>query len=55
MPVFINEVTAEIPQPQVPERQAKSVANTIQVPATEYELLTNLAIIEERKQRLECD
>ena len=55
MPVFINEVTAEVPQPQVPAAQAKPVENTIQVSSTEYDLLMKLAIIEERQQRLECD
>lgn len=55
MPVFINEVTAELPQPQVPAAQAKPIENTIQVPQTEYDLLMNITIIEERQQRLECD
>jgi hypothetical protein len=55
MPVFINEVTAEVPQPQVSATQAKSVENTTKVSPTEYEFLMNLNIIEERKQRLDFD
>jgi len=55
MPVFINEVTAEVPQPQVSQSQAKPVENTVKVPTTEYDFLMNISIIEERLQRLECD
>ena len=55
MPVFINEVSAEIPMAPVPQTQAQPVHEQIPVTQPEYEFLKNLQIIEERRQRLEFD
>lgn len=55
MPVFINEVTAEVPQSPVPEVQSKAPQEQSPVTQPEYELLKSLSLIEERRQRLEYD
>jgi len=55
MPVFINEVTAEVPPAQVPDVQAQPVEGQVSVSQPEYEFLLKLTIIEERRQRLEFD
>ena len=55
MPVFINEVTAEIPQPVVPEVQSEAPQERSPVTLPEYEFLKSLNLIEERRQRLEYD
>lgn len=55
MPVFINEVTAEVPQAPVPEVQSRSIQEQSPVTQPEYEFLKSLALIEERKQRLDFD
>lgn len=55
MPVFINEVSAEIPQPPVPQVQAQPLEDRVSVSQPEYELMLTLSIIEERKQRLDFD
>ena len=55
MPVFINEVNAEVPQAVVPESKAHAKEEQVNVSLPEYEFLQTLKIIEERQQRLEFD
>jgi hypothetical protein len=55
MPVFINEVTAEVPQAQVPEVDAQAPETRSQVSQPEYEILATMNLLEERRQRLEFD
>ena len=55
MPVFIHEVTAEIPQPPVPKVQSEAPQEQSSVTMQEYELLKILNLIEERRQRLDYD
>ncbi len=55
MPVFINEITAEVPQSPVPEVQAQAIQEQSPVTQPEYEFLKSLSLIEERQQRLEFD
>lgn len=55
MPVFINEVSAQIPQAPVPEVQSKPAPEQVNVTQPEYEFIQTLHIIEERRQRLEFD
>ncbi len=55
MPVFINEVTAEIPQSPVPQVQSQPVQEMSPITLAEQEFLKTLNLIEERKQRLEFD
>jgi len=55
MPVFINEVTAEVPQPPVPKEQSSSLHEQVPVTQPEYDFLKNLNLIEERRRRLEFD
>ncbi|WP_185964566.1 hypothetical protein [Aliikangiella marina] len=55
MPVFINEVNAEVPQAVVPEVQSQPKEERTSVSQPEYEFLKTLNIIEERRERLEFD
>lgn len=55
MPVFINEVTAEVPQPVVPEVEAKPADQQTPVIEPVGELLKKINLIEERRQRLQFD
>lgn len=55
MPVFINEITAEVPQGPVPEVQSEATQELSTVTLPEYEFLQSLNLIEERRQRLEFD
>ena len=55
MPVFINEVTAEVPQSVVPEVQSQALEEQLPMSQPEYEFMLTLTIIEERRQRLEFD
>ena len=55
MPVFINEVIAEIPQPVVPNADSKPVEERMPVSEPEYQLMQTLSLIEERQQRLQFD
>ncbi len=55
MPVFINEVTAEVPQAPVADVQSKPIQERMPVTEPEYQLLQTLNLIEERRQRLEFD
>ncbi len=54
MPVFINEVSVEVPQ-VVPETQSQSVEDRMPLSAPEFTLLQTLALLEERRQRLQFD
>jgi len=55
MPVFINEVSVEVPQPVVPETQSQPVEDRMPVTLPEFTLLQTLALLEERRQRLQFD
>ena len=55
MPVFINEVVAEVPPAPVPETQSQPPQQQTALPASEYELLQSLNIIEQRRERLLFD
>lgn len=55
MPVFINEVIAEVPAAPVPDTHSQAPQQQTTLPPSEYELLQTLNIIEERRQRLLFD
>ena len=55
MPVFINEVIAEVPQAVVPETQTAPVEDRMPISDAEYELMQTLSLLEERQQRLQFD
>lgn len=55
MPVFINEVSAEIPQAPIAETQSQAPQEQTPVTQPEYEFMQNLNLIKERQQRLEFD
>jgi hypothetical protein len=55
VPIFINEIRAEIPQAPVPNVQSEAVHEQVPVTQPEYDFLKNLMLIEERRQRLQFD
>ena len=55
MPVFINEVSAEVPEPIVPKVQSEAPEQPLAVTQPEREFLTTLTIIEERRERMKFD
>ncbi|MGD8587492.1 MAG: hypothetical protein PVG22_01535 [Chromatiales bacterium] len=55
MPILINEVTAEVPQPPVPKIDSHAVSEAVPLSQPEYEFLQTLDLIEERRARLEFD
>ena len=55
MPVFINEVSAEVPEPVVPKVQSEASEQQLPVTMPEREFMLTLTIIEERRERLQFD
>lgn len=55
MPVFINEVSVEVPQPVVTETQSEAAEDRMPVSMPEFTLLQTLTLLEERRQRLQFD
>lgn len=55
MPILINELVANVPDTTVSQQQANPAENRMPVSQPEYELIKTLALLEERKKRLEFD
>jgi hypothetical protein len=55
MPVFINELTAEVEQVGSVSEEDHPVEETESLNEAEYELIQTLALIEQRRQRLSVD
>lgn len=55
MPIFINEVTTEVPQPVAAETERQPVPERMPLSQPEQELLQTLTLIEERRARLLFD
>lgn len=55
MPVFINEVIAEVSQPVVQRTQADAAEDRMPASEPEYEFMQTLTLLEERQQRLQFD
>lgn len=55
MPIFIDEVSAEVSQTVVPQVESQPLEDRTPVVQPQFELLKTLNLIEERKKRLEFD
>ena len=55
MPIFIDEVSAEVSQSVVPQVESHPLEDRTTVPQPQYEFLQILNLIEERRKRLEFD
>lgn len=55
MPVFINEVIAEVPQSPSNAEEVRASETVMPVSSPEYELLDMLRLNEERQRRLQFD
>lgn len=55
MPIFIEEVSAEVIEPVVPESSAHPRDRQAPLATAEFELARTLALLEQRRQRLAVD
>jgi hypothetical protein len=55
MPVLINEVMAEVTETVVPESEAHPPALQVPLSLAEFEMAQTLALLEQRRDRLEID
>jgi hypothetical protein len=55
MPIFIEEVSAEVSQTVVPQVESQPLEGRVTVVQPQFEFLQTLNLLEERKQRLEFD
>lgn len=55
MPILINELVTTVPDAPVPQAQANPPQDRVPVTQPEYEVVKMLALLEERRQRLEFD
>ena len=55
MPVLINEVVAEVIETVVPESESHPPAMLLPLPLAEFEIAQTLALLEQRRDRLEID
>ena len=55
MPVYIDKVSAEVVVPVVPEPSAHPRDRQAPLSTAEFELARTLALLEQRRQRLEID